>query len=113
MVEMVSQMTNSAGSAFLTIVGHGQNGDLSDRTVTAFNTTSTFVDGRQIGVHVTRITTTARNFFTSSRDLTQGIGIRTHISKNDQDVLLELISIVFSSGQSETRSNNTFNTVYR
>ena len=52
-----------------TIVGHGKDRNLSDRSVTALHTTSTFVDGRQIGVHVTGVTTTTGHFFTSSRDL--------------------------------------------
>ena len=50
----------------LTIIGHGQNGDLSDGTISAFYTTSSFIDGGQICVHVTRETTTTWHLFSGS-----------------------------------------------
>lgn len=43
------------------IVGHGQNGELCDGAWSAFNTASTLVDGRQIGIHITGVTTTSRH----------------------------------------------------
>ena len=73
-----------------------------------YNTTRTFVDGRQIRVHVTRIATTTWHFFTSSRDLTKSITVCCQISKNDQDVLLQLVGIVFGGGKGKARSNDTF-----
>lgn len=61
--------------------------------------------------HVSWITTTTWDFFSSSRDLTKSVCVRGHICQDDQDVLLQLISVVFSSGQSKTRSNDTFDAV--
>lgn len=97
----------------LTVVGHGQNRNLCDGTVTALDTTSSLVDGRQIRVHVTRVSTTTGNFFTSSRHLTEGIAVRGQIGKNDQNVLLELVGVVFGGGQGETRCDDTFDAVLR
>lgn len=51
------------------IVRHGENGYLGNRTVPAFHTTSSFIDGSQISVHVTREATATRNLLSSSRHL--------------------------------------------
>lgn len=40
--------------------------------------------------------------------LTKGIGIRRHVRKHDKDVLLELVRVVFGSGEGETRRDDTF-----
>jgi hypothetical protein len=97
----------------LTVVRHCQDRNLCDGTVTALNTTSSLVDGRQIRVHVTRVTTTTRDFFTGSRHLTEGIAVRGQIGKNNEDVLLELVGVVFGSGQCETGCDDTFDAVSR
>ena len=97
----------------LTVVRHGQNGDLSDGAVTALDTTSSLVDSRQIRVHVTGVTTTTGDFFTSGGDLTEGIAVGGQVGKNDQDVLLELVGVVFGGGKSKTRSDDTFDAVQR
>jgi len=89
------------------IVGHGKNGQLSDRTVLASDTTSTLVEGGKIGVHVTRETTTSGHFFSGSRDFSEGVGVRGHIGEDSHDVHLLLVSEVLSSGEGETGSNNT------
>lgn len=52
-----------------TVVRHGKNGNLGDRTIAALNTASPFVNCRQISIHVTGVSTTTRNFFTSCRYL--------------------------------------------
>lgn len=57
---VTSQIGNWMGNI---IVGHSQNGDLSNGTVTALYTAGTLVNGGQIGVHVTWETTTAGHFF--------------------------------------------------
>jgi len=92
------------------LVGHGQNGNLSNGSVSSLHTTSTLVDGRQIRVHVTGVSTTTWHFLTGGRDLTKSITVCSQISKNDQDVLLELVGIVFGGGKGKTRGNDTFDT---
>merc|ERR1719444_123551 len=52
------------------IVRHRKNRQLSNRSITSNHTTSSFVDSTQIGVHITRISTTTWYFFTCSRNLT-------------------------------------------
>jgi hypothetical protein len=51
------------GKGSHTVVGHGQDGNLGDGTVPSFYTSSTLVDGGQISVHVTGVTTTTGHFF--------------------------------------------------
>jgi hypothetical protein len=92
----------------LTIVRHGENRNLGNGAVATLNTTGTLVHGGQISVHVTRITTTTRNLFTGSGDLTKSVTVGRQIGKNDEDVLLELVGVVFGGCKSKTRGNNTF-----
>ena len=62
----------------LTIVGHGEDGDLGDGTVPALHTAGTLVDGGQIGVHVSREATASRDLFSGSGHL-QGQGSRQKV----------------------------------
>ena len=39
------------------VVGHGEDGELCDGAVASVDTTCSLVNGTQIGIHVTRITT--------------------------------------------------------
>lgn len=92
-----------------TIVGHGQDWDLGDGAVAALDTTSSLVDCRQIRVHVTRVSATTGHFFSGCRNFTQSVAVRGKIGENDENVLLELVGVVFSSRESETRRNDTLN----
>ncbi|CRK49095.1 hypothetical protein BN1723_008386, partial [Verticillium longisporum] len=85
--DVASQIGNGVGNV---LVGHGQNGDLGDGTVTARDTTSSLVNGRQIRVHVTGETTTTGHLLTGGGDLTKSVAVGGQIRKNDQNVLLEL-----------------------
>mmetsp|Transcript_21553 Transcript_21553/g.38515 ORF Transcript_21553/g.38515 Transcript_21553/m.38515 type:complete len:353 (+) Transcript_21553:505-1563(+) len=91
------------------VVRHGKNGELGDRTLTTLNTTGTLVDGGQIGIHITRVTTTTGHLFTSGGNLTKSVSIRTHIRQNDEDVVATFVGEVLSSGEGNTRSNDTLN----
>lgn len=57
------------------VVGHGQDGQLSDGAFLASDTTGTLVDGGQIGVHVTWVASTTRHLLSGGGDLTQGVGV--------------------------------------
>jgi hypothetical protein len=92
----------------LTIVRHGENRNLGNGTIAALDTTGTLVHGGQISVHVTRVTTTTRNLFTGSGDLTKSVTVGRQIGKNDEDVLLELVGVVLGGCKSKTRGDNTF-----
>lgn len=116
-----------------TVVGHGKNRNLRDRSVSTFDSTSSLVDGRQISVHVSGISTSSRNLLSSSRylvsregsvihptdssgarlesHLSQSISVRRHICQDDEHVLLELVGVVLGRGQCESRSDNPLNAV--
>jgi hypothetical protein len=80
---------------------------LRDGTVTALDTTGAFVDGRQVSVHVTGETTSTWHFLSGGRDLTKSVTVGRKICENNQNVLLELVGVVFGGGESETRRDDT------
>jgi len=90
-------------------VGHGQNGKLSDGTVGSTDTTGSLVDGGEIGVHVTWVTTTSWDFFSGGRDLTKGVRVGGHISKNGEHMHLLGVGEVLSGGQGKSGSNDSLN----
>ena len=53
----------------LTIVRHGQDGDLRDGPCSPLNPARSLVDGRQIRVHVTGVTAATRHLFSGGRHL--------------------------------------------
>lgn len=67
-IHLCSDYRKNEGGEF-TIVRHGKNGNLGDRTIATLDTTSPLVDCRQISIHVTRVSTTTRHFFTGCRNL--------------------------------------------
>ena len=91
------------------IVGHGKDGNLSDRTIPALDSTGSLIDSRQIGVHVTGITSSTGHFLSGRRDLSEGVSIRGHISENGKNVHLFLIGKMLSGREGKSRSNNTLN----
>lgn len=52
-----------------TVIWHGQDGNLRNRPVAALHTARAFVNGRQVGVHVSGVATTSRYLFASCRNL--------------------------------------------
>jgi hypothetical protein len=94
-----------------TVVGHGQNGNLSNGSVAALDTSGALVDGGQIRVHVTRVSTTSGHFFSGCGDLAQGIAVGGEIGENDQDVLLELVGVVLGGGEGETGGDDALNSM--
>lgn len=109
-----------------TIIRHRQDRYLSDRTVPPLDSSSALINGRQICVHVTWVTSSTRNFFTSSRNLSNGcqifrcfskeikylsqsICVRRHVGQDNQHMLLELICIVLRCSKGKSRGNDTFN----
>lgn len=93
------------------VVGHSQDGNLGDGAISSRHTASSFVDGRQIRVHVAGETTTTGNFFSSGGNLTKSITVGRQICQDDQDVLLKLVSVVLGCRKGETRSNDTLDTI--
>lgn len=104
--DIASQIRNRVSDI---IIRHGQNRQLGDRTIDTFNSTSSLINGRKISIHVTRITSSTGHFFSGSRDFFQRVSIRRHIGQNCQDMHFSLVGEVFSSGEGQTRSNDSFN----
>jgi hypothetical protein len=96
----------------LTVVGHSQDGNLRDGSVTALDTTSSLVNGGQIRVHVTGVTTATGHLFSGSGDLTQRIAVGGKIGENDQHVLFELVGVVLGGGEGETGSDDTLDAAF-
>lgn len=70
------------------VVWHSENGNLSDRTGTAFNSTGTLVDGRQIGVHVTWETSTAGHLLSGGRHLKFKKNVSNHVWQQQTETYL-------------------------
>jgi hypothetical protein len=94
-----------------TVVWHRQNRNLGDRSVAALDTAGALVDGRQIGVHVTWVSTSSRHFFSGGGNLTQRIAVGRQICENDQDMLFELVCVVLGGGEGKAGSDDTFDAV--
>mmetsp|Transcript_86354 Transcript_86354/g.171429 ORF Transcript_86354/g.171429 Transcript_86354/m.171429 type:complete len:388 (-) Transcript_86354:419-1582(-) len=88
------------------VVGHRQDWELGDGTIATLDTACSFVDGRQICVHVTRVSSSTRHLLSCSRDFAKCIGIRRHVSQDDKDVLLPRVGEVFCCGQGKPRCHN-------
>mmetsp|Transcript_28914 Transcript_28914/g.70484 ORF Transcript_28914/g.70484 Transcript_28914/m.70484 type:complete len:305 (+) Transcript_28914:751-1665(+) len=91
------------------IVFHREDRDLGNGSVAARNTTSSLVDGGKVSVHVSRISSPARNLATSRRHFTQRICVRRHVSEDYQNMHLPFIGKILCRGQSQSRCNNPFN----
>lgn len=66
-------MTTLCGT--LTVIGHGENGDLGDGTVSALDSAGSLVQRRQICVEVTGVTSSTWHLLSGSRDLSQSVGV--------------------------------------
>ena len=91
------------------IVRHRQNGQLSNRPIPPHNASSPLVNRRQIGIHITRIPTPSRDLLPRRRNLTQRIGIRTHIRQNHQHMQIPLIRQILRRRKRKPWRNNTLN----
>ncbi len=57
------------------VVRHSKHRNLSNRTISALHTTGPLVDGGKICVHITGVTTPARNLLTGGGHLTESVGV--------------------------------------
>ena len=91
------------------ITGHGQNWELGNGTLLPLHDTSTLVEHGQVGVHVSRVSTSAGNFFTGRTDLTKCVAVVCHVRVDDQHVVVLLKRKVLGSRQGKTRRNDSLN----
>jgi hypothetical protein len=67
-VTLSGDVHTAAGMKF-TVVRHGQDGNLCDGAIAALDTTRTLIDGRQVRVHVARVSATTWHLLASCGDL--------------------------------------------
>ena len=89
------------------IVRHGQDGDLGDGAERTVDTTSTLINGGQISVHVTWISSTTRHFLSGGRDLTESVSIGCHIGEDGEDVHVFLVRQVLGGREGQSWRNDT------
>src|SRR5437879_4342678 len=87
---------------------HGENRHLSDRTFATVQSACSLVDCREIGVHVSWISATSRDLFSSCRDLSESFSIVRHVSEYNQDVGPEFDGEILSGRQCESRGQDSF-----
>lgn len=91
------------------VIWHGKNWDLGDRSTSSLDTSGSLVDGGEISVHVSGVSTTSGHLFSGGRHLTKGIGIRRHIGEDDQNVLVALVGEILGGSEGETWGDDTLN----
>ena len=89
------------------VIRHCQNRDLGDGATLALHSTSSLVDGGQICVHVTRVTSSSGDLFSGSRDFSQGVCVGSHIGQDGEHMHFFGVRQMLGSGQSKTRSDDT------
>ena len=94
-----------------TIIRHSQNRNLRNTPVPPGNPSSPLINSRQIRVHVTRVPTPTGHLLPRRRNLTQSIGVRTHVRQDDEYVFFQLVGVVFGGGEGETGRDDAFDAV--
>src|SRR2546423_4052843 len=91
------------------VVRHSEDGYLGDGATASFNATSSFIDGGQIRVHVPWVGTTTGYFFSSCRNFTESVAVGGEIGENYEDMLFELVGIVFRGREGQSWCYDTLN----
>src|SRR2546425_11399202 len=87
----------------LVISGHGQDGHLSNRALGPVQSACPLVDRGKVCVHVSRISSSSWNLFSSGGYLTQGLCVVRHVCKNDEYVISLLDGEVLGGRESQSR----------
>ena len=91
----------------LIILRHGKDRDHSDRSVLSVLTACTLIHSSKVSIHITRISTTSRNFLTGCGYLTKSICIVCNICKDNKYVHSLFESKELRCGKCHLRSSNT------
>lgn len=73
------------------------------------HTSGSLVDGGEIGVHVTGVTTTSWDFLSGGRDFSQSVGVLGHIGQNSKHMHLFLVGEELSGGEGESWGDDSLN----
>ena len=93
----------------LIIFRHSQDRNHRNASLFAVLTACTLIHGRKVCVHITRISTTARYFFSCCRHFTQRIRIVGNICQNNQHMHITLKCQIFCGSQRHFRCRNSLN----
>src|SRR5574341_501826 len=89
------------------VIRHSQNGELRDRASISVQSARSLVNAGEVGVHVTGIATSARQFFTCRRNLAQCFAVVRHIGQQHQYVSLMMVGEVLGGSQRRAGSKQT------
>ena len=87
----------------LIVLGHGEDGNLRDRTFFAADAARPLVHGGEVGVQIARIAAAAGHFPARGGNLAQGLGVIGDVRKNHQNVHILFEGEVFGGGERHAR----------
>lgn len=80
---------------------------MGDGAVSSVDSSGSFVDGGKIGVEITGVGSSSRDFFSGGGDLSQGVSVGTHVGHDDQDVELSFVGKILGGGEGKSWGNNS------
>ena len=89
------------------VAGHGQDGDLGDRTLAALDDTGALVQAGQVRIQVAGEALTAGDLALGGGELAQSLAIAGHIGQDDQHVLVQVKGQVLGHRQGGARGDDT------
>ena len=89
------------------VTGHGQDGDLCDRSLLSLDPSRTLVELCEVGVHVTGVSTPSGHLFSCCSDLTECLTVVGDIGHDDQNLHSELERHVLRRCKSKTGCDDT------
>ena len=92
----------------LVVLGHSENGNLSDRPFLADDTPRSFVHRRKVGVQIAGITAPAGHFLAGGGHFAERFGIVCYVRRDDQHVHIFLERQIFRGGERHSRGGYTF-----
>ena len=86
---------------------HGQNGDLRDRSALSLYPAGTFVHGRKVGIQISGVTPSTRNFLSRSGNFAKRFAVIGDIGDDNQNVHAEVICQIFRRSERHFRRGDT------
>ena len=93
----------------LVIFRHGQDRDHGNTSLFTLLPSGSFIHSSQVCIHISRISTASRHFFTGCGNLTESVCIVGDICQDNQYMHILFKGQILRSSQSHLRSGNTLN----
>ncbi len=90
------------------IVGHGQDGDLGDRSGAAFHNARAFIKGGKLAVQIARVAFSGGDLALGGGDLTHCLAVGGDVRQDDQNMHALFKGQVFRRRESDLGSQKTF-----